>query len=435
MSISNAMQTGVSGLLANSASVGNISSNIANANTDGYRRSFSQMVTSASSSGNVSPGSASVLAVTKNEISVEGATRSTDSDSDLAISGNGFFVVSRSANETSASNYYLTRAGSFTVDDEGNLVNAAGYYLAGYAYNSDGSLGNVDRTTTSDLVTVNVANTSIVGQASTEMSLSGNLASELTGTGADTGTSYTSSLSFYNSLGAEEKVSVSWTPTTTDNVWTMELSYDGQSLGTVDVTFSDSSGTAGTPLSYTNVTSNATAPAAFAFDTATGVASVTVANGTTPQSLTISVGSIGESDGITQFSGGDQTVSADVDGYASGTMTRFEIDESGDLYGIFDNGSRRLLYNIPLAVVTNPDGLAMVNGNAYITTASSGNFNLQQANSGTAGTIESGALESSNVELAEELTQLIQTQRAYSSNAKIITTVDEMMDETTNLKR
>jgi len=86
-------------------------------------------------------------------------------------------------------------------------------------------------------------------------------------------------------------------------------------------------------------------------------------------------------------------------------------------------------------VVTNPDGLAMVNGNAYITTASSGNFNLQQANSGTAGTIESGALESSNVELAEELTQLIQTQRAYSSNAKIITTVDEMMDETTNLKR
>ena len=165
------------------------------------------------------------------------------------------------------------------------------------------------------------------------------------------------------------------------------------------------------------------------------MASVTVANGTTPQSLTISVGSIGESDGITQFSGGDQTVSADVDGYASGTMTRFEIDESGDLYGIFDNGSRRLLYNIPLAVVTNPDGLAMVNGNAYITTASSGNFNLQQANSGPAGTIESGALESSNVELAEELTQLIQTQRAYSSNAKIITTVDEMMDETTNLKR
>ena len=86
-----------------------------------------------------------------------------------------------------------------------------------------------------------------------------------------------------------------------------------------------------------------------------------------------------------------------------------------------------------MAVVTNPDGLAMVNGNAYITTASSGNFNLQQANSGTAGTIESGALESSNVELAEELTQLIQTQRAYEINSKAVKTSDEMLSRLAQL--
>ena len=85
--------------------------------------------------------------------------------------------------------------------------------------------------------------------------------------------------------------------------------------------------------------------------------------------------------------------------------------------------------------MTNPDGLRQVDGNAYIPTQSSGDFQLNTAGTGTAGSITAGALEASNVELAEELTMLIQTQRAYSSNAKIITTVDQMMEETTALKR
>ena len=210
---------------------------------------------------------------------------------------------------------------------------------------------------------------------------------------------------------------------------------EGTALGSVDVTFADSGATAGSPASYTNVTSTATAPAAFAFDATTGTATLTINNGTTPQQVTIELGAPGTNTGMTQFAGDYTPVESTLDGFESGQLVRFEIDESGDLYGVFDNSARRLLYNIPLAEVTNPDGLRQVDGNAYIPTQSSGDFQLNTAGTGTAGSITAGALEASNVELAEELTMLIQTQRAYSSNAKIITTVDQMMEETTALKR
>jgi flagellar hook protein FlgE len=138
---------------------------------------------------------------------------------------------------------------------------------------------------------------------------------------------------------------------------------------------------------------------------------------------------------MTQFAGDYTSPKAEVDGFETGQLVRFEIDEAGDLYGVFDNSARRLLYNIPLAEVGNPDGLQQINGNSYITTQESGSFTLSRANTGTMGSISTGTLESSNVDLAEELTQLIRTQRAYSSNAKVITTADEMMEETTRLKR
>jgi len=434
MSISNAMQTGISGLLANSAAVGNISSNIANANTDGYRRSFSQMVTSASGSSASSGGGAGVRAVARAEISSEGTQRPTGVASDLSIGGSGFMVVSRNPNDPVLSNYAFTRAGSFRPDADGNLRNAAGLYLAGFAYDTTGSLGTVDRSQFTDLQTVNVGGAAINGEATTQVTISGNLPAQQTGA-SSTGETFVTSQDYYTALGGAERLEFAWTPSTTPNQWQLQVSAGGSALGTVDVTFSDSGPSAGAPLSYANVTSLATAPAAFAFDTATGVASLTIDNATTPQTIDLTIGAPGDTSGMTQFSGDYTPVDATLDGFESGVMVRFEIDERGDLYGIYDNGARHLLYNIPLAEVPNPDGLQQIDGNAYITTQASGNFQLNQAGSGSTGALTSGALESSNVELAEELTQLIQTQRAYSSNAKIITTADEMLDETTRLKR
>ena len=153
MSISSALQTGVSGLRANSKAVGSISENIANSNTVGYRRGFAQMVTTTASGGSAE-GVLSVEAVKQVDIATAGGLISTNSPTDLAIGGNGFFAVSLNPNDKVQTNYMLTRAGSFLPDEQGNLKNAAGYFLSGYPYGLDGSIGSVDRSSFKQMETL-----------------------------------------------------------------------------------------------------------------------------------------------------------------------------------------------------------------------------------------------------------------------------------------
>ncbi|MGX9854641.1 flagellar hook protein FlgE [Limimaricola variabilis] len=435
MSISYAMQTGVSGLRANSTAVGRISENIANANTDGYRRSFVQMVTTSTLSQNGTVAPSGVRAVQTSEISTEGALRATERATDLAIGGPGFFVVSKQPNETNEANFMLTRAGSFLPDENGNLRNAAGYYLAGFPYDQTASLGNIDRNQFGDLKTVNLGSLSQTGSPTAEMTISGNIPAQQTGL-ATPGEPFLSSAEYYSPLGAAQRMQFSWQPSAVDNQWTLSLNgADGTQYGNVTVDFHDSGALAGAPRLYSNATSTAAAPANFAFDPATGVATLTIDNGAVPQNVAINIGAPGTYDGMTQFAGDYSPLKMSADGAESGVLVRTEIDERGDVYGVFDNGSRKPLYNIPLAEVANPDGLLKADGNAFLLSRSSGKFSLNQAGEGSTGSLTAGALESSNVEVAQELTDLISTQRAYSSNAKIVTTVDEMLDETTRLKR
>jgi len=163
MSISNAMASGVAGLLANSTAVEKISYNIANADTVGYRRSFSQMVT-AGSSPTSGAGATGVKTATSHTNTTDGSYQSTSLASNLAISGNGFFVVSSNLNSVGTQSMF-TRVGSFEPDELGYLRNAAGNYLMGFAYDENGSLGSVDRSSGSSLVPVNIANKSIGGTA------------------------------------------------------------------------------------------------------------------------------------------------------------------------------------------------------------------------------------------------------------------------------
>ncbi len=433
MSISSALQIGVSGLRANSTAVSGISENIANANTVGYKRGFSHFVTTAAS-GASAEGVLSVAAVDEMEITQAGSLIATDSSTDLAISGDGFFAVSLRPDETVQTNYMLTRAGSFLPDEDGNLVNAAGYYLAGYRYNLDETLPDVDRGTFTDMETVNIGNITLSAAETTEITTIGNLPAQESGL-ASPGAPFTNSSEYFTPLGASERLSFSWQPTATDNQWDVTISDgDGTALGTVTVDFNDSGSLAGSPSAYSGVTSTATAPAGFAFDTATGEATVTVDSGGTPQTITVNLGTPDEFDGVTQFAG-DFSQTFTRDGSSVGEVIRTEIDEDGILYGIFDNGQRRALYEIPVATVSNPHGLYEMGGNAYGLTVDTGTFLALQANTGATGAISSGQLEGSNVDIAEEMTELIKVQRAFSTNAKVITTVDEMMSETAQLKR
>lgn len=434
MSISHAMQAGVSGLKANASAAATVSSNIANANTDGYRRSFAQMVTTASSNAAMSPPGG-VRAVQQADVAAEGQTRVTDAAGDLAVRGQGFFVVSKSPDDPVQTNYFLTRAGSFRPDAEGNMRNAAGYYLAGFPAAEDGSVGAVDRTSFGALRTVNTGAGTIAGTPTTRISLAGNLPAQESGL-ATPGDPFIESTRTFTPLGETQRLRFSWQPDATDNRWSLTVGHeDGTNYGQVMVDFEPSGPAAGTPAAYTNVTSLAAAPAAFAFDPVTGEATVTTDDAGVTQTMTVAIGAPGTSDGVTQFAGDYAPFDAEVDGNASGNLVRTEFGEGGEVFGFFDNGDRRTLFEVPLAMVPNANGLAQTDGNAYRITATSGAFDLVAPGGGAAGSIAAGALESSTVQLAEELTSLIEIQRAYSSNAKIITTADEMLDETVRIKR
>jgi flagellar hook protein FlgE len=433
MSINAAMQTGVSGLKASSEAVGRISENIANVGTDGYRRSFAHMVTQANdvSSGD---GTFGVRAVTGRDITESGAIRNTGRSTDLAISGQGFFAVARAPGETIESNFMMTRAGAFQPDENGFLKNAAGLYLKGFPYGEDGNLGLVDRTRFGDLDTVNVNNVVMQGAPTTAITLSGNLPAQATGLGAP-GEPFISSASYYSPVGEAGRVEFAWQPGGAENQWTLTVSdANGAVYGSVDVAFDPAGDFAGSPMSYTNVT-DLSGSGIFTMDPATGTMSLSLPTGGAPQDVTISIGAPGEFGGLTQFSGNYQPIAAVSDGAEFGALVRTEMDGKGDLYGIFDNGMRRALYNIPVVMVDSPNNLTPLDGNAYALSWTSGGMVLQNANENGAGGIVAGGLEGSNVEISEELTNLITTQRAYSSNAKVITTADEMLDEALRLKR
>jgi flagellar hook protein FlgE len=422
MSITSALQIGVSGLQANSSRVENISSNIANASTVGYRRTFADFVTQ-----NTGSSQAGVLTEVRASITTNGNLQNTGRSADLAVEGDGFFVVSRMPNDPVESNYYLTRAGSFTPDQDGNLRNSAGYFLGGFPVDASGSTGAVAGGDYADLRTVNVSSYQVDGSPSSQITMSGNVPAQETGL-ATPGDPFASTVRYVNQLGGAEELNLSWQPSATGSEWTVSITDDaGTNYGSATVTFNDSGPDAGSPASYVS--------GGLPIDPATGVISLTINNGTTPQVLDIALGAPGTFEGVTQFAGDYTPPTFTDDGVETGSLSRAEMSDTGVLYGVFSNGQRRALFEIPLANVTNPDQLRSVDGNAYVSTRESGAISLNSALTNGMGGVVSGALEGSNVDIAQELTDLIQTQRAYASNAKIITTSDEMLDETLRIKR
>jgi len=158
---------------------------------------------------------------------------------------------------------------------------------------------------------------------------------------------------------------------------------------------------------------------------------VTVAGG----DIDFEIGLLGDPGGLTQLSDSFAPVSVTKDGSPVGNMSSVEVDANGFVHAFFDTGVSRTIYQVPLVDVSNENGLVTKDHQSYAVTPESGEFYLWDASDGPTGDIVSFAREESATDVAGELTQLIQTQRAYSSNAKVIQTVDEMLQETTNIKR
>lgn len=424
MSVLGAMRAGVSGLQAQAMKFGALADNISNSSTIGYKRAdvqFTTLVTQAATSSEYTSGG--VRPSVRMDVSSAGSLITSSSTTDLAIGGGGFFVVADSANSPNAA-YALTRAGSFAIDKNGDLVNSAGYYLQGYALNSDGStvVANPSQDSFADLETINVASLGFAGAPTTTIDFAANLPMQLTGTGTPTAPLQTS-VTYYDPLGNARRMTLEWQPdAAVENQWTLNIvDYDGTSLGTVDYVFNATGANAGTPASIVT-----------ALPFANGMASLTTVDG---QTIDLRLGEVNSLNGVVQFVGDYSPNRINIDGAQVGELLRVDIGEDGIVTAVFNNGQRTPVYKVPLANVTNPNGLVSEDGNTFRLSQDAGTMRLWDAGSGPAGDVISGALEASNVDIAEELTELIQTQRAYSSNAKIFQTGDEMLQELTNLKR
>lgn len=453
MSLYAALYSGVSGLSAYSSALGMISDNITNVNTVGYKETrarFSTLVTETNATTRYSPGGVQVLP--QNLISKQGLLQSSTSPTDLSIDGAGFFVVRQDSKD--AAGVAFTRAGSFTPDEDGYLRNTAGQYLLGFPLDENGN--PPANRSKENLVPITISGLTGTAQATTKIDpLRGNLQSsqpvssqEATYNPAAAATSmkaYDSTLGtgvkpdfirniqVFDSMGTPHNLTFGFLKSNVTNEWHVEVwSADGANtaplpggqIATGTLAFnSDGSlnegGSSPSLLGALNIDWNSASGASDA------------ANST----IDLNWGSDGDVDGFTQFDTPSTLISSSVNGARFGNVNGVSISKNGTVTALFDNGLQRAVYELPIAVFQNPDGLSRRQGNSYNLSDDSGEFTLQVAGDGGSGSVAPSTLEASTVDLAREFSELITVQRGYSASTKVITTADQMLDELNNLKR
>ena len=393
--------SGITGLRQHQTLMDVVSNNISNVNTAGFKSSsvvfedtLSQMQRAA---GAPSPGLGGVnpaqvgLGVQMGGISTnfgQGSAQTTGKSTDLMIQGDGFFVVKSGNSEA------YTRAGSFTFDTDGRLVNNSGMRVQGWL----GTNGVVDTNSTpADIVVP--AGGLIPPKASSNVVVGGNITFDTTNT--DT---LTLGQTVYDLKGVAHALS-------------LKLTNDGAGNYTVDVTDALGGETA--------------TQGAISFD-ATGRAVI----GTAP-SVTLADGTVVNIDltRATRFGGPKSLNVTSADGFAAGSLQGFQISGDGNVTGIYSNGQKLVMAKVALANFNNPMGLEKGGNSTYRATTNSGNPQINAPGGGGVGTLLGGAVEMSNVDLAQEFTNLIIAQRGFQANSRVITTSDQMLQDLVDLKR
>ncbi|MBO9122707.1 MULTISPECIES: flagellar hook protein FlgE [unclassified Rhizobium] len=428
MSIFGSMKTAVSGMNAQANRLSTVADNIANVNTTGYKSvstAFSSLVLP-SSSGNYNSGG--VQTSVRQSVSAQGDISYTTSGYDLAISGDGFFIV-----QSPDGVPVLTRAGDFTKDDEGNLVNSAGFKLMGYSYDSGAPAVVVNGF--SGLVPVNVAQSGLTAIASTAGTFSGNLNS-----GAE--------------IATGNLPSSNTAPVTTDTKQISMVGYD--KLGNTvqyDFYFTKTDATVPPPATgaastwevsvyrHADATVGSTTSFPYSTDAVGGGTMEFDAEGNlvSGNSLLIddpvTTGQIQmDLSGFTQLAS-DFSGKGTPNGQAASPVDSVSIGKDGTVSAKYADGTSKALYRIPLATVASPDNMTLMSGNVYSANGTSGVTVTGFPQTNGFGSIQSGAIESSNVDLAGELTEMIESQRSYTANSKVFQTGSDIMDVLVNLKR
>lgn len=436
MSLYSALYAGVSGLSAQSSAMATVADNITNVNTIGYKGTsaqFESLVNGGSVSSSYSAGG--VAATPKALISKQGLLQASSSLTDVSIDGAGFFVVRTSAGADAATAY--TRAGSFNTDSSGYLRNTAGYYLMGWPLDATGSYVNNGSAASLQPIRPNA----LTGAATptTAIQLRANLdstATPVTGYTAGAMTAgtmtpqFARSVEVFDAQGTSHTVNFAFVKTGA-NTWQAEISGDP-----ADITAVGGQANTNGLIATGQISFNAdgslnlgTAQSLFAD------LDVTWSNGAASTPIGLDLGDNAGLNGLTQFGSTSALLSSTVDGGMLGTVASVKISDTGVVSAVFDDGTSRAIYQLPIATFQNPDGLMRISGNAYLVSQESGNVAINEPGTVGGGTISAGMLEASNVDLAAEFSNMILFQRAYSASSKIITTVDDMLQEVSNLKR
>ncbi len=406
------LRTGVTGLRNNQLRLDAIGNNIAGVNTTGFKRSrilFQDALTQRiGTGGRLSGANSTSVSNIGNGVSIaavdqvwsQGTLEYTNLPTDLAIAGDGFFMAKSSRGNV------LTRNGAFSFDSEGYLVTSGGLRVQGWQSNAAGEL------TTGALEDIRVdASMTSAPVRTSEIDVTGNLSSERA-IGADNPISMSSVV--YDGTGSPHTVVLN-VAKTADNTWTVvsaELATDDG--GTTSLTMT------GDDLVF-DTEGQLTAGGTF------NVAGAFPDGSTLDLNLDLST--------LTQFGGSTTASVASQNGAPVGDLVDYGFDQAGQLILSFSNGVRMPAAQIALGMVSNPDGLDQIGDGFYSTTAASGDLRVGRAGSEIPAGVVSGALESSNVDLAEEFTDMIVAQRGYQANARVITTSDELLQETVQLKR
>jgi flagellar hook protein FlgE len=399
-----AMFAAVSGLRANQTMMDVVGNNIANVNTPGFKASsvtfeeaLSQLLRGPADSINPLQLGLGVRVAAIDPIFTQGAVQVTGRSTDLAIQGDGFFIV-----ESDGQRLY-TRSGSFSFDGNGNLVASNGFRVLGWVADASGA---IDVNAPVEPISIPIGQMT-PARATATVQVGGNLSAD-----AAIGTVVDTSITVYDSLGNPHALQLTFTKSAA-NTWDVAVAIDGTSatISPTQIQF-NTDGTLATagPLAVSGYTPTGADP--MAFDVA-----------------------IDGTGGLVQYGGSSTAEATRQDGRASGALRGFAISDDGTITGQFSNGETKVLGAVAIASFSNPAGLVRVGNSNFSASVNSGEALIGPPGTGPRGSLTAGALEMSNVDLAQEFTNLIVAQRGFQANARVISASDEILADLVNLKR
>ncbi len=418
--------SGLSGLSAYASALNVVGNNLANINTPGFKASainFYDLVTrtfggiAANGAGNPMQIGLGIFPADVSGIFSQGSIQVTQEGTNVAIEGNGFFIVGRDSTQR-----FYTRNGSFSFDDSGYLVDSNGYKVLGYT-DKDPTSGEIISSGTLNPIFLpanTVSSPSVTTMFQTFMNLDNRDAA---------GTTATASIVVYDSKGAQHTLTITFTHNAgLPDSWNYDVTIPGE-----DVV----GGTAGTPYSLSTGTLTFNPDGTLN----TPAADVTIGptpaftNGADPMTVNWD---LWDDNGVASMTGyplPSGVSSTNQNGYPPGNLTSIIINRKGIIQGVFSNGQVEPLAQLALATFNNPKGLLRMGLNTYSETAASGVPSLGAPETAGRGSINGGALESSNVDMATEFVSMLQFERGYQANSRTIRTSDEMIQEALAIKR